>query len=268
MKEEIITDEHLDLYKFVIELLNGISVPYWLDQGSLLGVVRENRFLPWDHDVDLGIWKEDYIANKRKIHKILQDKGVRITYLPYVTKMRYYIGSKKSIPVNIRLYHREQGYAYSEFWSFLSKDEKLIKRNKNYLRKMKKSTNLHKRLIRKPATKYLLFPVYLLNKLFFQFLLHLREALKTRRVVFRVDEKYFLNLESRDVYGLKTMMPEDPEKYIALKYGEKWREPNKGWVWYEDDGGSYAVDHFKMNSFKRNPHFNTADYERRIKESE
>ena len=39
----------------VTELLEKIDVPYILDAGTLLGIIRENRLLPWDNDLDIAI---------------------------------------------------------------------------------------------------------------------------------------------------------------------------------------------------------------------
>ncbi len=43
------------MLKDVTEILYKIGVPYVLEAGTLLGIVRENRLLPWDNDVDITI---------------------------------------------------------------------------------------------------------------------------------------------------------------------------------------------------------------------
>ncbi|XP_063794492.1 ribitol 5-phosphate transferase FKRP [Pseudophryne corroboree] len=43
----------------VIKVLEASNVRYWLEGGSLLGAARHGDIIPWDYDVDLGIYLED-----------------------------------------------------------------------------------------------------------------------------------------------------------------------------------------------------------------
>jgi phosphorylcholine metabolism protein LicD len=49
----------LKLLPKVTDLLEEHEIIYWLESGTLLGIIRENRLLPWDNDLDLGIREED-----------------------------------------------------------------------------------------------------------------------------------------------------------------------------------------------------------------
>ncbi|KFO69167.1 Fukutin-related protein, partial [Cuculus canorus] len=45
--------------RHVVAALEAAGVRYWLEGGSLLGAVRLGDIIPWDYDVDLGIYRED-----------------------------------------------------------------------------------------------------------------------------------------------------------------------------------------------------------------
>ncbi|XP_064608597.1 ribitol 5-phosphate transferase FKRP-like, partial [Liolophura sinensis] len=45
--------------QYLFDILEEHDVRYWLEGGSLLGAVRHKDIIPWDYDVDIGIYKED-----------------------------------------------------------------------------------------------------------------------------------------------------------------------------------------------------------------
>ncbi|NXW52489.1 FKRP protein, partial [Nyctiprogne leucopyga] len=45
--------------RHVTGVLEAAGVRYWLEGGSLLGAARLSDIIPWDYDVDLGIYRED-----------------------------------------------------------------------------------------------------------------------------------------------------------------------------------------------------------------
>ncbi|XP_069738621.1 ribitol 5-phosphate transferase FKRP [Phaenicophaeus curvirostris] len=45
--------------RHVVAALEAAGVRYWLEGGSLLGAVRLGDIIPWDYDVDLGIYRDD-----------------------------------------------------------------------------------------------------------------------------------------------------------------------------------------------------------------
>uniref|UniRef100_T1KF02 Ribitol-5-phosphate transferase n=1 Tax=Tetranychus urticae TaxID=32264 RepID=T1KF02_TETUR len=45
--------------RHVFSVLEKCGTRYWLEGGSLLGAVRNSDIIPWDFDVDLGIYQED-----------------------------------------------------------------------------------------------------------------------------------------------------------------------------------------------------------------
>ena len=42
-----------------IRLFQKKNIFYWLCHGTLLGIVRDNELIPWDHDIDIAVWSDD-----------------------------------------------------------------------------------------------------------------------------------------------------------------------------------------------------------------
>lgn len=61
----------------VTSFLDKHSIPYTLEGGTLLGIIRENRLLPWDNDMDLTI-TENHIPKLLKNLWKLKLSGLRV----------------------------------------------------------------------------------------------------------------------------------------------------------------------------------------------
>jgi phosphorylcholine metabolism protein LicD len=69
----------------VVEILESENIAYVLEGGTLLGIIRENRLLPWDNDLDLTVtrqfakkllsarWKFWIRGYRTRVRKIKQD---------------------------------------------------------------------------------------------------------------------------------------------------------------------------------------------------
>jgi phosphorylcholine metabolism protein LicD len=69
----------LDLLKNVAQAFEKHGVTYWLDFGTLLGIVREGRILPWDDDMDISIFEED----REKVENIVMPEIKKRNFRTY-----------------------------------------------------------------------------------------------------------------------------------------------------------------------------------------
>jgi len=44
--------------RWFIDLLNAMKIHYWLDSGSLLGMIRDGALIKDDNDLDISIWAD------------------------------------------------------------------------------------------------------------------------------------------------------------------------------------------------------------------
>ena len=71
----------LKMLKKVTNLLDKEDILYSLKAGTLLGIIRENRLLPWDNDIDICITQDYY--------------DLLINTLPKLKKLGYIIRTRK-----------------------------------------------------------------------------------------------------------------------------------------------------------------------------
>ncbi|MBK3519498.1 LicD family protein [Carboxylicivirga marina] len=65
------------LLERVVSIADKCNLDYWLEGGTLLGIVRENRILPWDNDLDISV-RDVSDKDIENFVKALKKDGLRL----------------------------------------------------------------------------------------------------------------------------------------------------------------------------------------------
>lgn len=103
----------------VTSLLDSKKIPYHLEGGTLLGLVRDNDLLPWDYDVDLSIpekYAKDFLMLKFQLLK----RGYKIS----VRKSMVEVGSIKKGEYSI--FKIKPIFSYFLYWFVPNYNEQFV----------------------------------------------------------------------------------------------------------------------------------------------
>lgn len=85
----------LDIFKKVIEICNKYNLRYFALDGTLLGAIRHQGFIPWDDDIDIGMPRDDY---EKFLHIASKE-------LPQYLKVSKYTDHKRPIIYFTQIYN-------------------------------------------------------------------------------------------------------------------------------------------------------------------
>lgn len=113
----------------VVSILDECNLKFWLDSGSLLGIVRESRLLPQDPDIDISLWAGQEHELSEALAR-LQRFGYSLTTFSHAGG-RYGIGHKLEPrigaaanwrSVDIKVFQPIGAYACSAYWNGIALD--------------------------------------------------------------------------------------------------------------------------------------------------
>lgn len=201
------------------EILDRAGVRYWLDTGTLLGAVRDGKFIPWDNDIDLGT----FASSLNKIVPFFpefQKKGFNISFNKYYLKF-----TRDRIKVDLSMYHNQDEYAVLVWQiacpeTLIRETLRIIENALTYKARTRKSSQVRAHL----------------REVLFVLVSNLKERIEAKFYNVLVPKHYYEKLGHIEFYGMKFYTPFAVDSYLELRYGKDWKTPQKKWKYYKDDG--------------------------------
>ena len=224
----------------VCDILKINSINYWICHGTLLGIVRENRILPWDNDIDIGVWAHE--VSKNDIIKIFKSLGFSIEPTNDKDQSIHLIKNGKD-KVDINFYEIIGNTAVVRW---------MIKKKNFYNKfKIKIAEGLIKN--RLELSHSIQLKSFLGNAVWYigSIMSHFMFKNYIDNLVTKVREESYIytgysypidlmgivefNFKGKTIY-----LPQHKEKILELTYGEKWEIPNKNYIWEDEAKNLYV----------------------------
>lgn len=219
-----------------IHILRKNNINYWVSHGTLLGIIRENRILPWDHDLDFSVW--DHEVDKKTIVNLFEANGYKQEVIYGEMDCLHFIGGDKKIDISFYKIYEDIA---SVKW-IIPSDNKLKQISQFILSMWSHNT----------AEFPIVGKYYLIKYLLYQ-LIKLVKYLMPNKLKRYIDDnetnymkKYYDyggysypkslldNLGTIEFLGEKILVPSDSEKYLEYTYGKDWNIPKKNFIWHKE----------------------------------
>ena len=207
------------------------NVLFWLDCGTLLGAIRDNKIITWDNDLDIGMWYKDLdkikeaVKEFKKKEYLVQYRNINNEYIPVGLMI-------DDIEIEFLIHNpKEDGKHYYDcimpihivgkffdyiLWCFRLNSPK-VKQSYGSMLPYKftcKAVNICNTLPKRLRERI----IKIIENLY----------LKIDSVIIEsaVPVEYFKMLKKITFYGLDFYIPYDTEKYLEFRFGD-WKNPSK-----------------------------------------
>ena len=201
-------------YQSFINILNEHDVPYCIDSGVLLALMREGKLFENEKDVDIQMWAE----HENKLYSLLplfKDRGYKVTIWLYKgLTYQYRFLHPYKIPVHIMLFRRKGNWAWCPASKATGNPFKTLPGRYLYY-----GFNGFRRRIRQ----------YLVTTDISIWPWNMQRIVATWRVPAMYFDQTFFHED------FKVYIPHQWDEYLQFRYGN-WRVPAEKWDFWHEDG--------------------------------
>ena len=212
-------------FESIITVFNKNNIPYWICHGTLLGVIRDEKLIDWDHDIDLGVWSTK--VNREEVINIITKEGFKLREEYGIKSDTISFTKHGGRIVDINFYNvlkekNSEDIAYVKWYIpkniFMQLVDALSQAD-TYMGKYRKLIN--------SASWF---------KNFFKLVKNFLIKIKLFYKITGYSEPVNLIGTPKIIYfkDLEVKIPINPEKYLRYIYGEEWKVPKKNYIWYKE----------------------------------
>ena len=222
-----------NIFKDVCDLLHNNRINFWICHGTLLGIIRENRLLPWDHDIDFAVW--DHETDKSHIVDIMLSHGYQQEVITGEMDCLHFLGEEKKVDIS---FYKIKDNIASIKWAISPKDTfgKLMLFVSNNISKNNDEILINHSIPKKAMLTIirqfsLLLGFILPNKLKTLFNKKAMQKMKYTGYSYPME---IMQLKNIEYAGMEIPVPFDSEACLQHTYGKDWKTPKKNYIWYEE----------------------------------
>ncbi len=197
----------------------------WIDQGSLLGLIRDKQFIEWDNDIDLSCHYTEKPDIRLADVKKLLEYGFVVVTSKYDITLKSLNDKAKTKKIDITYIHRQNGRYVKSYSDY--KHQNIVA--KLFEKTIKEGTDLL-RSVRKPAPRLFLWMI--VNAVTYTYRSYVMKTVRMTCPEWQFElhkEPLLANLNAIYIY-------KEPENYLEYKFGPDWRTPKRDWDYTSEDG--------------------------------
>lgn len=227
---------------------------FWLDSGSLLGIMRNGKPIAWDSDIDFGIW-DDAVPALLTFLDELSEKGYWVShrrYYGHVYGATLKITGSRTIHIHVFYRSADGKQACSPqtlcYYKPATRPDEAAP-FKNYPLTRKVLCKFHNAALsprhKNPVIRYIKKRILGRGwRLFVRIRTKVKRENWTTMYPFKalyatgswvIPAHYLNTLDKIQVDGVMVPIPNDVEAYLTFRYAE-WRIPQQEWCYWLDDG--------------------------------
>lgn len=235
LTQRSVADGDVRRLRLVASALDAAGVRWWVDHGTLLGLVREGGFLPWDDDLDLSFHRVDHarvvealVERKAALRARMVVTGRGVKLVPHAAHERildissYAEEGADLVKCFVRARRGHAGQA-RRWRDALHRPFAWVDAQLHGLdRRLWAADRLWPAAVGRPLIALVAWPAIV------------RERVGTHQES-RVPRSLLEQRERRTWFGQALPVPADAEGYLSHRYGTDWSVPRRDWTWWDDD---------------------------------